>query len=189
MEKTNDRVFYSNVRIMSAKAKAPIQKDATFTVDGRPYRIEKKSGQYGDFLSVNLSATLPDSFTRYYFGEEFVRENHEVEFRFSLSGQNAKNFMEHTPRWGQTIVFQLTEMEAQEFTRRNGETGRSIACKCNGYGVIGSTKKDDGSERPVIEIIGVANAAAPAAAPAAAAPDPAEFADLEFFDGDNDLPF
>ena len=193
MNENNQKVYYSKCSIMKRPKDAPLG-DAVFTVSGEPTFVEKKSGQYGDFLAVTMTATLPDKSVERHFGKEFVNADHKVEFRFLLSGFQAQNFIERTPRWGQDIIFMLYDMKTEEFPRRNGEKGYNVSAKCAGYSAIGSLKKADGTDRPAIKIRGIEeNAAAPAAvAPAAQVSNSVEDVmknlDVDFVD-DDELPF
>ena len=132
---------------------APLEK-AVFTVSGEVSFVEKKEGQYGNFLAVTLTAVLPDKSVERHFGPELVNPEHKVEFRFLLSGFYAELFERYTPRWGQDIIFMLYDMKIESFKRRSGELGYNVSAKCCGYTAIGSTKKADGTERPAIKIKG-----------------------------------
>lgn len=190
----NEKVYYAKVNLMRRAKDAPLE-TAVFTVSGEVSYAEKKTGQYGDFIAITLTTVLPDSSVERQFGPELVAPDHKVQFRFNLSGYQAKNFIEHTPRWGQDLIFQLFDMKVEEFTRRTGEKGHNISAKCSGYAAIGSTKKADGSDRPAINIHGNDAAAAPAAGnanPAASKPMTVNQAMSNFdmdFEDDGELPF
>jgi hypothetical protein len=188
-QKQNDRVYYSKVNLMKRAKNAPLS-DAIFTVSGDVSFAEKKSGQYGDFITVTLTAVLPDKSVERHFGKELVNADHKVDFRFNLSGFPAQNFIEHTPRWGQDIIFMLYDMKVDEFTRRDGTKGYNVSAKCAGFNAIGSLKKADGSDRPAIRIKGLdeADAAAKPAPAAQTVQEAMSNLNIEFED-DDELPF
>jgi hypothetical protein len=153
-QKSNDeKVYYSKCNLMRRGKDAPLEK-AVFTVSGEVSFVEKKEGQYGNFLAVTMTAVLPDKSVERHFGPELVNPEHKVEFRFLLSGFYAELFERYTPRWGQDIIFMLYDMKIESFKRRSGELGYNVSAKCCGYTAIGSTKKADGTERPAIKIKG-----------------------------------
>lgn len=188
----NEKVYYAKCNIMKRGKDAPLS-DAVFTVSGEVTFAEKKTGQYGDFIAITLTAVLPDKSVERHFGKELVAEDHKVQFRFNLSGYQAKNFEEHTPRWGQDIIFMLYDMKVETFARRSGEEGHNISAKCAGYAAIGSLKKADGSDRPAINIRGAAEGGntppKPSATEQASVQDVMSNMGIEDFDGDDELPF
>lgn len=191
----NQKVYYEKVHIMHKPKDAPL-KDAVFTVSGSVEHAELKSGPYGDFLSVKLTSVLSDGSVKKHFGEALVNPEHKVQFEFTLSGYNKDNFVKYTPRWGQTVIFTLYDMDVSSFPRRTGGTGYSVKAKCSGFAALGELKKADGSERPPIRISGVAAETeanhTPAARAQTPAPSPAE--DLrrlgvDTFEENEELPF
>lgn len=165
----NEKVYYSKCNLMRRSKDAPLS-DAVFTVSGEASFVEKKTGQYGDFLVVSMTAVLPDKSVERHFGKEYVNPEHKVEFRFALNGFHAKHFEEYPPRWGQDLIFMLYDMKTESFTRRNGDTGYNISAKCAGYTAIGSTKKADGTDRPPIRIKGLEDTQTQSTAQAAVRP-------------------
>ena len=148
-----EKVYYSKCNLMR-RGKDSSLEEAVFTVSGEVSFVEKKEGQYGNFLAVTMTAVLPDKSVERHFGPELVNPEHKVEFRFLLSGFYAELFERYTPRWGQDIIFMLYDMKIESFKRRSGELGYNVSAKCCGYTAIGSTKKADGTERPAIKIKG-----------------------------------
>lgn len=117
--------------------------------------MEKKTGQYGDFIACELYVTLRDGDVEYYFGKDLVAADHKVKFEFLLGKHLYERMTKYTPRWGQTVAFCLYDMEITSWTKRDGQKGHSIKAKAANYNVIGGTKKADGSERPVMKIRGL----------------------------------
>ena len=110
-QKSNDeKVYYSKCNLMRRGKDAPLEK-AVFTVSGEVSFVEKKEGQYGNFLAVTLTAVLPDKSVERHFGPELVNPEHKVEFRFLLSGFYAELFERYTPRWGQDIILKASNVE------------------------------------------------------------------------------
>ena len=159
-----EKLQYANVNLFFKMDKADDLKSAVAVFAGDVF-LEKKTGQYGDFVAVELYVTLRDKDVEYYFGKELVAADHKVKFEFLLGKHLYDRVTKYTPRWGQTVAFMLYDMEINSFPKKNGETGYSVRCKCSNYNVIGGTKKADGTERPVMKIKGM-DAATNAAAPA-----------------------
>lgn len=192
-QQAQDRVYYAKCALMRRPKDAPLE-DCVFAVSGEVSYAEKKSGQYGDFVAITMTAVLPDKSVERAFGPDFVAPDHKVQFRFNLSGFQAQNFLEHTPRWGQDLIFMLYGMKTEQFQKRDGSTGRNISAKCSGFAALGSTKKADGTDRPAIKINGGDASPAPAQAqaqPAKAAPSVSDvMKDMGVnFEDDDDLPF
>ena len=192
--KQNEKVYYAKCKLMMSPSKDAPLESKVFAVSGEPTFVEKKSGQYGDFLAVTLTAVLPDKSVERHFGKELVSEDHKVQFRFNLSKFLMERFEQHTPRWGQDIIFQLYDMKVESFARRNGETGYNVSAKCADFCAIGGIKKADGSDRPPIQIKGLENGAPKSNAPASATPAPTSVQDVMSnldmdFEDDDELPF
>ncbi len=150
-ETDGEKARYAACRLMR-REKGACLAEAVFAVSGRVELARKNRGPYGPFVSVMLTAVLPDRFVEEHFGREYVRPGHRVTFRFRLGGAWGRQFEEHTPRWGQDLVFLLHGMRTEAFVRRSGETERFIAAGCSGFAALGSTRKADGSERTPIRL-------------------------------------
>lgn len=158
------KVYYEKVSLLRRPKDAPLE-DAVFAVSGTVDYAEVRSGQYGDFISIKMSAVLPDKSVERTFGADFVAPDHKVSFDFNLTNYDKERFEKYTPRWGQDIIFLLYDMETVDFTKRSGGVGHTVRAKCAGFAALGSLKKVDGTDRPPIRINGQSTANAPAAAP------------------------
>lgn len=136
-----ERPQYANVNLFFKRDKNDALNTAVAAFSGDVF-LEKKSGQYGDFVAVELYVTLRDKEVEYYFGKDLVAPDHKVKFEFLLGKHLYDRITQYTPRWGQTVAFMVYDMEIASFTKRDGQTGRSIKCKCCQFNAIGSKKKD-----------------------------------------------
>lgn len=157
----NQKEIYYSKSIMKPAAQGQPLEDAVLATTCTVTYAELKTGQYGDFISIKAVAVLGDSTVERLFGKEFVNEKHEVEFQFPLNSFSTRNFIEHTPRFGQQIMFMLYNMKRSFFSRKTGEEACAIKANCAGYATFGSTKKTDGTERPPITINGMSNGTKP----------------------------
>ena len=154
MAENKEKTYWSKVNILSKCEKDDPLDKAHFAVTGEITYARKKNGQYGDYLEITMTSVLGDKFVEQNFGKEFVNQDHEVQFRFNLSGYQMDNLLKFPPRWGQDFLVVLRNMKTVEFQRRNGETGRNVSAICSGFASLGSTKKADGTDRPPITVYG-----------------------------------
>lgn len=184
---SEEKVYYS-IRMIRRAKNAPLE-DAVMTVSGTIVSANVINTQNGERLAIRLESVLGDKFVESTFGKEFVAPDHKVIFNFLLGGYDMDSFIKHPPRWGQYIVVQLHNMRPRAFSRKNGETGRDVSCYCSGIGVLGSTKKADGSERTPVKIFGVADSSNASAAPEASGGMFTDMDDMSLLDDDEELPF
>lgn len=192
----NEKIYYSKVSLLHSENKDAPLENATFAVSGEISFAEKKQINGKGLVAITLTAVLRDKFVERTFGRDLVAPDHKVQFKFLLSEFDSANFIKYPPRWGQDVIFLLHNMKVESFQRRSGETGHNVSSWCVGYAVLGSTKKTDGSDRPVINIRGLdstaesnkTSAPAPASTRSSVQEVIGNFTAGDF-ESDDDLPF
>ena len=87
-------------------------------------------------VGVKAELILGDKFVSDTFGPPLVNQDHSVRFSFSLTGFDAKNFLERTPNSTKNILVLLNGFTITDFTYRDGRQGHEVRCNCCGYAVI-----------------------------------------------------
>lgn len=87
-------------------------------------------------VGIKADLVLGDKFVSETFGPPLVNPDHTVRFSFSLTGFDAKNFLEKTPNSTKNILVLLNSFSISDFTYRDGRQGHEVRCNCCGYAVI-----------------------------------------------------
>ena len=147
-----DKTYYSRCCIMHRPQNAPLDA-AVFAVSGSIISATKLTGNNGNtYLSIHMQATLGDKMVAQNFGEEIIAPDHNVTFEFSLNGYQADNFCKYPPFYSQTVIVLLHNMSVNTYSKRDGSVGRNIRAYCDGYSIIGSSKKANGEVAKRVEI-------------------------------------